>query len=49
MTIEGYAGNDVLTGSDYNDNLKGGDGNDKLIGGHGVPTTAIDASDLVRI
>jgi Ca2+-binding RTX toxin-like protein len=34
-TIDGGAGDDVLTGADTGDLLLGGDGNDRLIGAHG--------------
>ncbi|TWT34909.1 Bifunctional hemolysin/adenylate cyclase precursor [Blastopirellula retiformator] len=33
--IYGYAGKDLLTGSDYNDSISGGDGDDILVGGEG--------------
>jgi Ca2+-binding RTX toxin-like protein len=36
LTVDGGAGNDVLTGSDGDDVLEGGDGDDVLIGGPGV-------------
>jgi Ca2+-binding RTX toxin-like protein len=35
-TLNGDAGDDVLTGGDTNDNLIGGDGNDRLTGGRGA-------------
>ncbi|HEY1593804.1 MAG TPA: calcium-binding protein [Thermoleophilaceae bacterium] len=35
-TIDGGAGDDVLTGADTNDSLIGGDGNDRLIGAKGT-------------
>jgi Ca2+-binding RTX toxin-like protein len=35
-TINGDAGDDVLTGADTDDSLNGGDGNDRLIGAHGA-------------
>ncbi|MBW4553325.1 MAG: hypothetical protein KME35_19760 [Aphanocapsa sp. GSE-SYN-MK-11-07L] len=38
LTLEGGAGNDVLTGSSGNDVLVGGDGDDGLIGGLGADT-----------
>jgi hypothetical protein len=34
-TINGNAGNDTITGSDFNDTINGGDGNDTLTGGTG--------------
>ncbi|WFT79923.1 hypothetical protein QA634_32865 [Methylobacterium sp. CB376] len=36
ITINGYGGNDELTGSDLSDRLDGGEGNDTLIGGSGI-------------
>jgi hypothetical protein len=34
-TINGLAGNDTITGTDFNDTINGGDGNDTLTGGNG--------------
>jgi Ca2+-binding RTX toxin-like protein len=34
-TINGNAGNDTITGTDFNDTINGGDGNDTLTGGTG--------------
>jgi hypothetical protein len=34
-TINGNAGNDTITGTDFNDTISGGDGNDTLTGGTG--------------
>ncbi|GAB2958444.1 calcium-binding protein [Saccharothrix stipae] len=37
-TINGNAGNDTITGSDFDDTINGGDGNDTLTGGTGADT-----------
>ena len=38
LTLNGGAGNDLITGTDYNDKLNGGTGNDELNGGKGNDT-----------
>jgi Ca2+-binding RTX toxin-like protein len=35
-TLDGEAGDDVLTGADTSDSLNGGDGNDRVVGGKGT-------------
>ncbi|UOA27117.1 DUF4214 domain-containing protein [Pseudosulfitobacter sp. DSM 107133] len=35
LNLDGLAGNDIITGSDYDDTLRGGEGRDMLIGGGG--------------
>jgi Ca2+-binding RTX toxin-like protein len=45
LTVDGGAGNDVITGGDGNDTLIGGDGNDTLIGGRGNDTLIGGAGD----
>jgi Ca2+-binding RTX toxin-like protein len=35
-TLDGQAGDDVLTGTDTSDSLDGGDGNDRVVGGKGT-------------
>src|SRR5262249_43329882 len=44
-TIDGGAGNDIITGGDGNDTLLGGDGNDLIIGGRGNDTARLGAGD----
>jgi hypothetical protein len=44
-TLNGGAGDDVLTGADTNDQLNGGDGNDRLIGGRGTDLMRGDAGN----
>src|SRR5262249_13428980 len=43
LTIDGGAGNDIITGGDGNDTLLGGDGNDLIIGGRGNDTARLGA------
>jgi Ca2+-binding RTX toxin-like protein len=45
ITVDGGAGNDVLTGGDGNDVLTGGDGNDTVIGGRGNDVALLGAGD----
>src|SRR5215469_13881267 len=45
LTIDGGAGNDMITGGDGNDMLLGGDGNDVIIGGRGNDTAQLGAGD----
>jgi Ca2+-binding RTX toxin-like protein len=48
LYLDGGAGNDTLTGSNYNDILVGGTGNDSMIGGTGNDTYYVDsAADIV--
>jgi Ca2+-binding RTX toxin-like protein len=41
LTIDGGAGNDIITGSQGNDTLLGGDGNDIVVGGRGADTALL--------
>src|SRR5581483_7817213 len=43
LTVDGGAGNDVITGGDGNDFLIGGDGNDLITGGRGSDTALMGA------
>ena len=45
LTIDGGAGNDVITGSQGDDTLIGGDGNDKVTGGRGNDVALLGAGD----
>jgi len=45
LTVDGGAGNDVITGGDGNDFLLGGDGNDLIVGGRGADTALMGAGD----
>jgi Ca2+-binding RTX toxin-like protein len=45
LTVDGGAGNDIITGGDGNDVLIGGDGNDILIGGRGSDVLIGGAGD----
>ena len=45
LTIDGGAGNDMITGGDGNDMLIGGDGNDTVIGGRGNDTALLGAGN----
>jgi Ca2+-binding RTX toxin-like protein len=45
LTIDGGAGNDVITGSQGNDFLLGGDGNDTVTGGRGNDFADLGAGD----
>jgi Ca2+-binding RTX toxin-like protein len=45
LTIDGGAGNDIITGSQGNDFLLGGDGNDTVIGGAGNDVADLGAGD----
>src|SRR5581483_6283563 len=45
LTIDGGAGNDIITGSAGADTLIGGDGNDTVIGGRGNDTFVWDPGD----
>ena len=45
LTIDGGAGNDVITGSQGDDTLDGGDGNDKVTGGRGNDFADLGAGD----
>src|SRR5690348_3887672 len=45
LTIDGGAGNDIITGSQGNDLLLGGDGNDTVIGGGGNDVAELGAGD----
>src|SRR5436309_2143850 len=38
ISVDGGAGNDIITGGDGNDRLLGGDGNDLIVGGRGNDT-----------
>src|SRR3954451_8738892 len=44
-TINGEAGDDLLTAADTNDTVNGGDGNDRLVGGKGVDVLVGDAGN----
>jgi Ca2+-binding RTX toxin-like protein len=44
-TLNGDAGDDVLTGADTNDGLNGGDGNDRLVGAKGTDLMHGDAGN----
>ena len=45
LTVDGGAGNDMITGGDGNDMLLGGDGNDTILGGRGNDTVLMGAGD----
>ena len=45
LTVDGGAGNDMITGGDGNDTLIGGDGNDTIIGGRGSDTVFLGAGN----
>ena len=45
LTVDGGAGNDLITGGDGNDTLLGGDGNDTIIGGRGNDTAFLGNGD----
>jgi Ca2+-binding RTX toxin-like protein len=45
LTVDGGAGNDVITGGDGNDVLIGGDGNDVINGGRGNDVAMLGAGD----
>src|SRR5262245_30732719 len=45
LTIDGGAGNDIITGGDGDDALLGGDGNDLIAGGRGNDTALLGAGD----
>ena len=45
LTVDGGAGNDMITGGDGNDMLIGGDGNDTIIGGRGNDTAFLGAGN----
>src|SRR5262249_52137484 len=45
LTLDGGAGNDMITGGDGDDTLIGGDGNDVVIGGRGSDTAQLGAGD----
>jgi Ca2+-binding RTX toxin-like protein len=45
LTIDGGAGNDMITGGDGDDTLLGGDGNDFIIGGRGSDVALLGAGN----
>src|SRR5262245_35331521 len=45
LTIDGGAGNDIITGGDGDDTLLGGDGNDVIAGSRGNDTAQLGAGD----
>lgn len=47
LVLNGYAGNDVITGSEFADTLNGGAGADTLSGGDGSDTYIFNENDVV--